>query len=227
MLTLFELKELLGNAVINKKIVTPKWGALRDSGAGVVTDAVIDNDTVMQVYENGFVHYETKLHHTVFPFRDALSDYTYESVTKGNSSGRIIPLSVFYEMPWVFRVLIEAEDRVVHNMYTSPTIEGCKSINGILGQLLVIRDNTPDPLETIILNEMIDALKKSEKNMTDYQRYLVKAVYDEERSMKDLTEEVKTSRHAIEDVVLRGLINMRKVFREMGYEIEETLLKYK
>ena len=69
MLTLYELKELLGDAVDNWKDDTPRPSVLRNSGVGIMTDTVVDDDTLLEVYENGLVLYETDLHHTVFPIR--------------------------------------------------------------------------------------------------------------------------------------------------------------
>lgn len=67
MLTLYELKDLLGDAVDNWKDDTPRPSVLRNSGVGIMTDTVVDDDTLLEVYENGLVLYETDLHHTVFP----------------------------------------------------------------------------------------------------------------------------------------------------------------
>ena len=227
MLTLYELEGQLRDA-INKGIpATPRRSVLRNSDVGVLTEVVIDDDTMLQVYKNGLVLYETAKHHTVFPITDALRDYTYDSVMKENDGKNVITIDVFYCMPWVFRVLIEAEDRVVHNMYTSPAIEGCASLTNVMEQILRLRDGSGDVLEALVDQELIAALKESEYALTEYQKYLIDALYKEDRSIKELTKEVETSRQAIEDVVSRALINMRKVFREMGYEIEASLLKYK
>ena len=227
MLTLYELKDLLGDAVDNWKDDTPRPSVLRNSGVGIMTDTVVDDDTLLEVYENGLVLYETNLHHTVFPINDALKDYTYDSVASGKCGSSVIPLSVFYDMPWVFRVLIEAEDRVVHNMYTSPTIEGCAPLTAVMEQILKMRDDSHDVLDIILWKELMDVLEESEHALTEYQKYIVNAVFTEDRSVREMSEEVKKSRQAIEDVISRGLINMRKVFRDMGFEIESSLLKYK
>jgi len=227
MLTLYELKDLLSDAIDKGIPATPRWSVLRNSDVGVLTEVAIDDNAMLQVYKNGLVLYEASKHHTVFPVTDALRDYTYDSVIQGNDGKDVISLEVFYTMPWVFRVLIEAEDRVVHNMYTSPTIEGCASLTNVMEQILRLRDGSGDALEALIEQELVAALKESEYALTEYQKYLIDALYREDRSVKELTAEVETSRQAIEDVVSRALINMRKVFRDMGYEIEASLLKYK
>ena len=227
MLTLFELKEELGEDAINTTLTTPHKTVLKESGAFILAEVMVDNDTLLEVFDNGFVLYETDLHYTVFPFRDALKDYCYDSVTSDSNAGNQIPLAVFYEMPWVFRVLMEAEDRVVHNMYTSPAIENSASLEHVMDYLIKIRDVSHDTLDIILWKELTEILKQSEKSLTDYQRYLIQSVFQDDRSIKELTEEQKTSRHAVEDVISRGLINMRKVFRDMGFEIEASLLKYK
>lgn len=225
MLSLLELKELLGEDVINNKMDTPHKTILRESGSLVVSDLAIDDDTLLEVYDNGFVLYETDMHFTVFPLRYALADYRYDDVL--DNRGHVIPLSAFYEMPWVFRVLIEAEDRVMHSIYTSPTAKNCAPFGTVMEQLLKIRDSSQDVLEIILWKELMNILKRSEHALTEYQRYLIHSIYNDDRSMKEMTKEVETSRHAVEDVIERGLINMRKVFREMGFEIEASLLKYK
>ena len=227
MLTLLELKEELGDDAIDTKMVTPHKTILRESGALVLAEIMIDDDTLLEVFDNGFVLYETDLHYTVFPFRDALKDYCYESVASDSRSGSQIPLTLFYDMPWVFRVLMEAEDRVVHNMYTSPAIENSASLEHVMDYLVKIRDVSHDKLDIILRKELTEILRQSEQSLTDYQRYLIKSVFSDERSIRELTEEQKKSRQAIEDVISRGLINMRKVFKDMGYEIESSLLKYK
>lgn len=227
MLTLYELKNALDDAISNGIPPTPRWSVLRKSDVGVLTEVAIDDNAMLQVYNNGLVLYETSEHHTVFPITDALTDYTYDSVVRGKDGKDVIAIDVFYNMPWVFRVLIEAEDRVVHNMYTSPTIEGCISLTSVMEQILRLRDGSGDALEVLIERELLAALKESEYALTEYQKFLINALYKEDRSVKELTSEVETSRQAIEDVISRALINMRKVFRDMGYEIEASLLKYK
>lgn len=227
MMTLLELREELGDDAINTKKATPHKTILRESGAVVLAEIMIDDDTLLEVFNNGFVLYETDLHYTVFPFRDALKDYCYESVASDSKAGSQIPLALFYDMPWVFRVLMEAEDRIVHNMYTSPAIENSASLEHVMDYLVKIRDASHDTLDIILRKELTEILKQSEQSLTDYQRYLIKSIFSDERSIRELTEEQKKSRQAIEDVISRGLINMRKVFRDMGYEIESSLLKYK
>lgn len=129
---------------------------------------MIDDDTLLEIFDNGFVLYETDFHYTIFPFRDALKDYCYESVASDSKAGNQIPLNVFYDMPWVFRVLMEAEDRVVHNMYTSPAIENSASLEHVMDYLVKIRYASHDTLDIIFWKKLTEILKQSEKSLTDY-----------------------------------------------------------
>jgi len=122
MLTLLELTEQLGDAALSCKYTGPQRKILRKSmlreyGGEIVAEAVVDNDALLEVYECGLILYESDQHDTIFEFKDVLNDYRYDSVLPNTASGNVIPISAFYDMPWIFRVLIEAEDRVVHNIY--------------------------------------------------------------------------------------------------------------
>lgn len=232
MLTLLELSEQLGDAALSCKYDGPqrkilRKSLLREHGGKIVSEAVVDNDALLEVYECGLILYESDAHDTIFEFKNVLSDYRYDSVLPSVACGNVIPISAFYDMPWVFRVLIEAEDRVVHNMSTSPTNEGCVSLDSIIWSLMSNGEHAYDILDVIILNEMIQILKKSERSLTDYQRELIKSFFEDGRSARQLAMDKDKSRQAIEDTIKRGLINIRKEFKQKGFEIDPSLLKYK
>jgi RNA polymerase sigma factor (sigma-70 family) len=109
MMTLRELKEMV-EAVEGKK-VTPKAAALLQSEIPIVVKEVINAETDIMVFANGYVLYRAGKHTTVFPLHSC-EGYQYGSVT---SASNVLQGDFFENENWYVRLILEGEDRIVAN----------------------------------------------------------------------------------------------------------------
>ena len=85
MLTLKELKKVVKVADMEADIPSAK--VLKESGAEIVTKEILDTDTTIAVYENGYVLYQEGAKTTVFPLHKC-GEYEYENIENENKGGR-------------------------------------------------------------------------------------------------------------------------------------------
>ncbi len=106
--TLGELKENI-ESTVGKKLPTAK--ALLNSGERIVAEKVFSDGNVLYVYESGFALYKSKRHKTVFRV-DRCGGYTYYT----HQGDLTYCEGYFDQQDWAVRLLIEAEDRIQHNL---------------------------------------------------------------------------------------------------------------
>ena len=106
-ITFRELKKMVCST---KGIPLPTARALKMSNIPIVDKRELCGETYLTVYKNGFVLYETPDGSTVMRL-DACGGYVYYT--------RIQKVSLaqedFDDMDWPIRVMIEGEDRLLHN----------------------------------------------------------------------------------------------------------------
>ncbi len=101
MLTLKELKNNVTEASSAERV--PTYKVLRESGIPVVVKKVVDVQSELIVYQNGYVVYKARKRSTVFPFH-ACCAYMYEF----NQKDRFHFEDDFFENKnWYFRVMLE------------------------------------------------------------------------------------------------------------------------
>ena len=89
----------------------PTAYSLRNSGERIVAEKIFRDGNALYVYENGFALYKSQRHNTVFRV-DRCGGYTYFTRT-----GELTYCEGYFDrQKWAVRLLIEAEDRIQHNL---------------------------------------------------------------------------------------------------------------
>lgn len=110
--TMISLQELLcrvdtAPAYRGKKVTTQ---TIRDSHAKVVESLSTHDGSLLQVFENGYILYQSGCRRTVFHISLISNGYSYPTVGIWNRQNMFIPMSELLKMPWYFAVLMVAED---------------------------------------------------------------------------------------------------------------------
>lgn len=105
-LTLGELKKLVKSTVGE---VTPTAYALQHSGSPIVVQHKFMDDSMLVFYQNSFAQYSISRNYTVLRVEDC-GAYRYTNIT-GECT---YSAAYFGTQPWEIRLLLEAEETVLH-----------------------------------------------------------------------------------------------------------------
>lgn len=104
-----KLKELLDSIESTKGKTLPTAKALRNGSSPLVASKEFE-DGYLNVYKNGFALYTSGNHFSVFR-----ADYCGGYIYFNSDSQEMIIEEYFLEEEWWLRLIIEGEDRIVHN----------------------------------------------------------------------------------------------------------------
>lgn len=107
MLTLQELKQVVGNREERRKVPSARY--LRENDVAVVKQRLIDGAEII-AYQTGYVFYCVGDYGTVFPLFTC-RDYVYEAGRKIT----VVKEDFFDNQPWYVRLILEGEDRLCRN----------------------------------------------------------------------------------------------------------------
>lgn len=107
MLTLQELKQVVGNRKEKRKVPSARY--LRENDVAVVKHRLIDGAEII-AYQTGYVFYCAGDYGTVFPLFTC-RDYVYEAGRKIT----VVKEDFFDNQPWYVRLILEGEDRLCRN----------------------------------------------------------------------------------------------------------------
>ena len=107
MLTLQELKQVVGNREERRKVPSARY--LRENDVAVVKQRLIDGAEII-AYQTGYVFYCAGDYGTVFPLFTC-RDYVYEAGRKIT----VVKEDFFDNQPWYVRLILEGEDRLCRN----------------------------------------------------------------------------------------------------------------
>lgn len=106
-MTLREVKKAVAVAKLTKRVPSPQ---MLEADSRVFVQKKISDDSMLSVYENGFVLYQAGERKAVFPIHGCGS-YRYEAVTGTD----VVEDSYFEEQAWYIRLLMEGEDLLDRN----------------------------------------------------------------------------------------------------------------
>ena len=109
MLTLQELKQVVGNREERRKVPSARY--LRENDVAVVKQRLIDGAEII-AYQTGYVFYCVGDYGTVFPLFTC-RDYVYEAGRKIT----VVKEDFFDNQPWYVRLILEGEDRLCRNKF--------------------------------------------------------------------------------------------------------------
>ncbi|RKJ51893.1 sigma-70 family RNA polymerase sigma factor [bacterium 1XD42-54] len=202
MLTLRELKHAVENAAFTDRV--PTYRALRESGSPIVAKEMVDAQSRIDVYQNGFVAYRVGRHSTVFPLH-ACCAYVYEFNQKDHFH---FEDDFFENKNWYFRVMLEGEDRIAKN-------EDWCNERKCISYSAVAEDWSEMAQEDMMLHELIcqEEVEKLLSFSTEKQRMVMKKYYMEQMQEDEIAEELGVTQQAVSDMLRKGI---RRVRRKVG-----------
>ncbi len=209
---LSDLKRIVPVAEERDKV--PTIFSLVESDASVVARDLINADTDVTVYSNGYVLYRAGDHSTVFPLHDC-GDYRYEY---GGQPPVIVPEDVFDSYNWSVRLVAEGEDRLEYNQKQKWKRTTC-SYSGVSEDWALLADVRQDA-ETLMLEKEHRAEQKVLaqellRRLTEHQRFIVIECVMRGRRHKDVAKQLGTSRQAVTDALKKAMVRMRKEYGKM------------
>lgn len=199
MLTLKELKKIVKVADVEKRI--PSVKSLKEHK--VVVKEMINADTTISVYDNGYVLYTAGNQSTVFPLHSC-DDYEYVSVTGDNKE---FNKEFFDNENWYIRLLIEAEDRMAYSQSKISTNHGVFSNSDVTDDAEIMRGSSKDFVDDVIDREILNALIKE---LTERQKTVLNLVYFEEMRQQDVADYLGIKQQSVNDLLNRALKTMKK-----------------
>lgn len=200
MLTLQELKKSVEIPRFDEKIPTAKQ--LRESSA-VVAMEKLDEDTELGVYQNGYVFYRIGRHATVFPLY-LCRDYLYVS-----GKNVICLAEQFFEKErWSLRLILEGEDRLNRNQDEKERRWNI-SCDVISDKWAVEDDSIETVLDRLSEQEIIDELFQL---LTDRQKLIVWKYFLQEKTQKQISEELGISNPTVSMILSRAIHRIRKKY---------------
>lgn len=199
MLTLKELKKIVKVADVEKRI--PSVKSLKEHK--VVVKEMINADTIISVYDHGYVLYTAGNQSTVFPLHSC-DDYEYVSVTGDNKE---FNKEFFDNENWYIRLLIEAEDRMAYSQSKISTNHGVFSNSDVTDDAEIMRGSSKDFVDDVIDREILHALIKE---LTERQKMVLNLVYFEEMRQQDVADYLGIKQQSVNDLLNRALKTMKK-----------------
>lgn len=210
MLTLRDLKKMIQTPENTEKIPTDKF--LKERKIPVVVSKRIGNGDSMAlvtVYENGYAMYQTAGRVTVFPVSSCR--YEYESVTNGTPVR--MEESFFDEKEWYLSLMMIGEDRIVSNGLSRDRNHKCFSYHAIAEDYGEMEDKLTQIEEQISQKQMVELLMSV---LTEKQKEILKKVYWEQKTHKQIANMYGMSRSSVSDAVHKALMKISRSFDENG-----------
>ena len=200
MLTLKELKKMVKVADAEERI--PKAKALKANGSIVVKE-VINAETDIAVYENGYVLYQEGMKTTVFPLHTC-KEYEYQDADGGSDR---LKEEFFDNENWYIRLLMEASDRMEYNQEKILSNHGVFSYSAVVEERKILIDRSADVLDQLVQQEMIRELFTC---LTKKQKEVIQLYFFEELSQKEIAEYMGIKQQSVFGTLKRALAVMKE-----------------
>ena len=175
MLTLQELKQVVGNRKEKRKVPSARY--LRENDVAVVKHRLIDGAEII-AYQTGYVFYCAGDYGTVFPLFTC-RDYVYEAGRKIT----VVKEDFFDNQPWYVRLILEGEDRLCRNREVREH-NNCISYSHISEGWCELVDKRQNILEKLIIEEAIGEFMDL---LTDRQRQVIHQIYFQQRTQREVS----------------------------------------
>ena len=180
MLTLQELKQVVGNRKEKRKVPSARY--LRENDVAVVKHRLIDGAQII-AYQTGYVFYCAGDYGTVFPLFTC-RDYVYEAGRK----------------------ITEGEDRLWRNRETREH-NNCISYSHISEGWCELVDKRQNVLEKLIIEEAIGEFMDL---LTDRQRQVIHQIYFQQRTQREVSRVFGITEPAVSKCISQAKQKMRR-----------------
>lgn len=199
MLTLQELKKTVVPADERMRVPTPKM--LMDSEVPIVVRELLNDQTELTVFANGYVIYRSGKRMTVFALHTC-KDYQYE-VSSGKAQN--ISEEFFDNGDWYIRLMLEGEDRLAVNQEVQASTNQV-SYSAENDNWSVLADTSCDVAERLAEQEFVEELLSL---ITEKQRIVMIRYYIEEESHEEIARDLGISRQAVTDAIAKAIRRIR------------------
>lgn len=208
MLTLRELKKEVEMSKIGEKVPTAKQ--LRESGRLIEMEKM-GKDAEICVYQNGYVLYRVGRHSTVFPLY-LCGDYLYMS----GKNVVCLAEQFFENEKWSLRLMLEGEDRLNRNQDEKERRWNIPC--DLISEKFVVEDHLIESiLERIEEQEMVEKVLQS---LTGRQREVVKKYFLQEKTQREISEELGMTHPAVSMILFRAIRRIRRKYRTCSLTME-------
>lgn len=217
MYTLSELLRRIEEAPLTNEKSAPNWKFLRKYGGGVVARAEFSGDAFIEVFANGYAFYYNGFRWTTFSMQDTTLSYEF-NVQEDNPAHKertVCRTSLYYDISWVVRTLLEAESRIFKNQKYSRLSKNTLYYDSTRDDWGVFGADTDDPLTNILAREKSDAIQMCLCSITEKQRRALEECLGEGRTKTDFAAECGISRQAVADTICRGCDNFIRIYDEV------------
>ena len=198
MLTLQELKQVVGNREERRKVPSARY--LRENDVAVVKQRLIDGAEII-AYRTGYVFYCVGDYGTVFPLFTC-RDYVYEAGRKIT----VVKEDFFDNQPWYVRLILEGEDRLCRNREVREH-NNCISYSHISEGWCELVDKRQNVLEKLIIEEAIGEFMDV---LTDQQRQVIHQIYFQQRTQREVSRVFGITEPAVSKCISQAKQKMRR-----------------
>ena len=170
---------------------------------------ILFKTVMVTVYQNGYAMYQTAGRVTVFPVSSCR--YEYESVMNGKTVR--MEESFFDEKEWYLSLLMIGEDRIVSNSLSRDRNHKCFSYHAIAEDYGELEDKLTKIEEQVSQEQMVELLMSV---LTEKQKEILKKVYWEQKTHKQIASMYGMSRSSVSDAVHKALMKISRSFDENG-----------
>ena len=199
MLTLKELKKIVKAADTEKRIPTVK--SLMENE--IVVKEVINAETDITVFENGYVLYRGYGKTTIFPLH-ACGQYEYQEAT---GCKNVLNEEFFDNENWYIRLVMEAEDRLEFNQTKIRSNHGIFSYSDLPSEIKILEDHSANLLSRALNRELIRELMK---DLSDKQKIVIELYFFQEMRQQDIADFLGVKQQSVYKLLNRALCIMRK-----------------
>ena len=213
MLTLQELKQVVGNREERRKVPSARY--LRENDVAVVKQRLIDGAEII-AYQTGYVFYCVgaiagaiigsiyeidNIKTTVFTLFTC-RDYVYEEGRKIT----VVKEDFFDNQPWYVRLILEGEDRLCRNREVREH-NNCISYSHISEGWCELVDKRQNVLEKLIIEEAIGEFMDL---LTDRQRQVIHQIYFQQRTQREVSRVFGITEPAVSKCISQAKQKMRR-----------------
>ena len=214
MLTLQELKQVVGNRKEKRKVPSARY--LRENDVAVVKHRLIDGAEII-AYQTGYVFYCAGDYGTVFPLFTC-RDYVYEAERKI----AVVEENFFDDEPWYVRLILEGEDRLWRNRETREH-NNCISYSCISEEWCELADKRQCRLERMMAEETVRELMNL---LTERQRQMIQRIYFQQQTQKEVSHELGITVPAVSKCISQAMQKMRNNSDDSAGALEKGDWKY-
>ena len=213
MLTLQELKQVVGEPVDRGKLPTAKQ--LRESGL-VIAKEQLGGEAEISVYRDGCVLYQAGSRSTVFSLHSC-GEYFY--ITVENAAH--FPEHYFDKEKWYLRLVLEGEDRLARNCEEKERSWNI-SYSSVSEDWAAMGDLAGTVIERLMQRETVEEMLHI---LTEKQKSIVFGYYLLGKTQAQIAKELGVSRPAVRDSLFHAVNKIRKKYVSCSPGLQSGMAK--